>query len=91
MITGLIFYPIASGIAYAFYYTASNTLVFDSLKGIGRGSALGAYTALMGVGTFLGALISGYSAFYLGYWVTFVVGGILMLGSGMMFARVRRL
>jgi hypothetical protein len=45
----------------------------------------------MGVGTFLGALISGYSAFYLGYWVTFVVGGILMLGSGMMFARVRRL
>ncbi len=91
LITGLIFYPIASGIAYAFYYTASNTLVFDSLKGIGRGSALGAYTALMGVGTFLGALISGYSAFYLGYWVTFVVGGILMLGSGMMFARVRRL
>lgn len=91
LITGLIFYPLASGIAYAIYYTASNTLVFDSLKGAGRGSALGAYTALMGVGTFLGALISGYCSFYLGYWVTFIVGGILILGSSIMFGRIRSL
>lgn len=89
-LSGLILYPIAAGIAYAFYYATSNTLVFDSLKGPGRGSALGAYTALMGIGTFIGSLISGYTSFYVGYWFTFVAGGILILLSAHVFTRLGR-
>ncbi len=89
-ISGLIFYPIASGIAYAFYYTSSNSLVFNSISGPDKGSALGAYTAIMGIGTFIGSLISGYTAFYIGYWFTFIAGGALILWSGHIFTMLRR-
>ncbi len=37
----LIFYPLASGIAYSVYYTASNTMVFNTLSPRRNGSALG--------------------------------------------------
>jgi len=69
----LIFYPIAAGIAYSVYYTASNTMVFSTLRGGRQGSSLGVYSALVGVATLLGSLVSGFTSFFLGFSTTFII------------------
>jgi MFS family permease len=69
----LIFYPLAAGIAYSVYYTASNTMVFNTLHGGRQGSSLGVYSALVGVATLLGSLVSGFASFFLGFATTFVI------------------
>ena len=69
----LIFYPLAAGIAYSVYYTASNTMVFNTLRGGRQGSSLGVYSALVGVATLLGSLISGLTSFFLGFSTTFII------------------
>jgi MFS family permease len=69
----LIFYPIAAGIAYSVYYTASNTMVFNTLRGGRQGSSLGVYSALVGVATLLGSLVSGFTSFFLGFSTTFII------------------
>ena len=69
----LIFYPLASGVAYSIYYTASNTMVFNTLSPRRNGSTLGVYSALAGVATMAGSFISGYMSFYFGFYVTFIV------------------
>jgi len=69
----LIFYPIAAGIAYSVYYTASNTMVFSTLRGGRQGHSLGVYSALVGVATLLGSLVSGFTSFFLGFSTTFII------------------
>jgi MFS family permease len=69
----LIFYPLAAGIAYSVYYTASNTMVFNTLRGGRQGSSLGVYSALVGVATLLGSLVSGLTSFFLGFSTTFII------------------
>lgn len=69
----LIFYPIAAGIAYSVYYTASNTMVFNTLRGGRQGHSLGVYSALVGVATLLGSLVSGFTSFFLGFSTTFII------------------
>ncbi len=77
----LILYPLAAGFAYSVYYTASNTMVFNSLHGGRQGSALGVYSALVGIATMLGSFISGFMSFFLGYSVTFVVAAVFLAVS----------
>jgi MFS family permease len=74
----LIFYPIAAGIAYSVYYTASNTMVFSTLRGGRQGSSLGVYSALVGVATLLGSLVSGFTSFFLGFSTTFIIAAICL-------------
>ena len=69
----LIFYPLAAGIAYSVYYTASNTMVFNTLHSGRQGSSLGVYSALVGAATLMGALISGLTSFFLGFSTTFII------------------
>ena len=69
----LIFYPLAAGIAYSVYYTASNTMVFNTLRGGRQGYSLGVYSALVGVATLLGSLVSGFTSFFLGFSTTFII------------------
>jgi MFS family permease len=69
----LIFYPIAAGIAYSVYYTASNTMVFNTLRAGRQGSSLGVYSALVGIATLLGSLVSGFASFFLGFSTTFLI------------------
>jgi MFS family permease len=73
LVPALIFYPIAGGIAYSVYYTASNTMVFNTLRGGRQGSSLGVYSALVGVATLVGSLVSGLTSFFLGFSVTFII------------------
>jgi MFS family permease len=77
----LIFYPIAAGIAYSVYYTASNTMVLNTLRGGRQGSSLGVYSALVGVATLLGSLVSGLTSFFLGFAVTFIIAAACLGAS----------
>jgi MFS family permease len=46
IIPALLLYPLAAGVAYSIYYTASNTMIFNSLSPRRNGSSLGVYSAL---------------------------------------------
>jgi len=80
-IPALIFYSLASGFAFSIYYTAANTMVFNTLGGNSQGSSLGVYSALVGIATMVGSLISGFSSFYLSFGITFVVAGACLAFS----------
>jgi MFS family permease len=77
----LVLYPLAAGFAYSIYYTASNTMVFNTLHGGRQGSSLGVYSALVGVATLLGSLASGFTSFFLGYSATFIIAAAFLAVS----------
>jgi hypothetical protein len=90
LILVLIFYPLASGIAYSIYYTATNTMVFNSLSPSPRnnGSHLGVFSALAGAATMLGSLSSGFVSFYLGFYVTFIIASLCLVISAWLLSLV---
>ena len=77
----LIFYPLAAGFAYSVYYTASNTMVFNTLRAGRQGSSLGVYSALVGIATLVGSLVSGFTSFFLGFSVTFIIAAVFLAVS----------
>jgi MFS family permease len=77
----LIFYPLAAGFAYSVYYTASNTMVFNTLRAGRQGSSLGVYSAFVGVATLVGSLVSGFTSFFLGFSVTFIIAAVFLAVS----------
>ncbi len=77
----LLLYPISSGIAYGIYYTASNTLIFNSIHGNNHGSSLGVYSAVVGISTTVGSSLSGFTSLYLGFDITFITGGLLLIAA----------
>jgi len=79
--TTLVLYPLAAGIAYAAYYAASNVMVFNTLGRSSQGSALGVYSAFVGLATTLGSFISGYMSFYFGFPVTFISAGLCLAAA----------
>jgi MFS family permease len=89
-VSALIFYPLAGGIAYAIYYTASNTMMFNTVKGGTAGSTLGVYSAVVGVATMAGSFVSGFISVYSGYYVTFVLAGVLLFATVGVVSRLPR-
>ncbi|MDG6999241.1 MAG: hypothetical protein JRN15_09020, partial [Nitrososphaerota archaeon] len=85
----LIFYPIGAGIAFATYYTASNTMIFNSLGPRSQGSSLGVYSALVGLSTMVGSLISGFTSYFLGYDTTFVLAALCLAASALLTYTLR--
>jgi MFS family permease len=81
VLPAMLAYGLAAGIAYAVYYTASNTMVFNSLSPRRNGSTLGVYSALAGAATMLGSFASGFLSFYLGFHVTFIVAAVCLVIS----------
>jgi MFS family permease len=81
LLSVLIFYPIAAGIAFAVYYTASNTMIFNTVGEKSHGSSLGVYSAIVGVAITLGSFVSGLISFYLGYHITFILASLLLAFS----------
>ena len=77
----LIFYPLAAGLAYSIYYTASNIMVFNALGRTNQGSSLGVYSALVAIATMVGSLVSGFSSFYLGFYTTFITAAVCLAVS----------
>ena len=90
-VPALVLYPLGAGIAYAVYYTASNTMIFNSVKKGNPGSALGVYSAIVGLATFTGSILSGFVSVYLGFDFTFVAAGLLLVLAAAITLRLRRL
>jgi MFS family permease len=80
----LVLYPIAGGLAFAVYYTSSNTMIFNTLGAKNQGSRLGVYSALVGVATMLGSFVSGYLSFYFGFLATFVLAAVCLAACAIM-------
>jgi hypothetical protein len=72
----LVLYPLGAGIAYAYYYAASNVMIFNTLGRSNQGAALGVYSAVVGMTTMIGSFISGLISFYVGYYATFIAAAL---------------
>lgn len=72
----LFFYPLGAGVAYAYYYAASSVMVFNTLGRANQGSALGVYSAVVGIATMVGSFLSGLISFYVGYYATFIAAAL---------------
>ncbi|MFP3171411.1 MAG: MFS transporter, partial [Sulfolobaceae archaeon] len=84
-ISGLLFYPLAAGIAYSLFYSSSSTLVFKIVGERSQGSGLGVYSTIVGVSLFVGSILSGYFTHYLGYGIDFVIAGVLLVSNSFLF------
>jgi len=71
------------GAAFAFYNTSSSVLLFRSLAAGKQGELLGIYSALTGTAAFVGAIMSGYLSYQVGYGVTFVIAALLLVGCAL--------
>jgi MFS family permease len=84
LLSALILYPLGAGVAYAYYYAASNVMVFNTLGRSNQGAALGVYSAVVGLTTMIGSFISGFISFYIGYYATFIAAALwLALGASL--------
>jgi MFS family permease len=86
----LIFYPLGAGVAFAAYYTASNTMIFNSIKKDNPGSSLGVYSAIVGFATLVGSTIPVFASVYLGFHVIFISSGLLLILAAAIMLRLRR-
>ncbi|AWR95877.1 MFS transporter [Acidianus brierleyi] len=82
---GAIFYPLAAGLAFSTYYSASNTLIFKAVGGRRQGTTLGVYSTLVGIAMFIGSLLSGYISHYYGFITDFIIAGTLLFISSYIF------
>lgn len=90
LLGNLIFFCLASGVAYAIYYTATYTIFFDHVEGQHKGTTLGIYSALAGIGTFSGALISGGIAVAYGFPSMFIFASALMFLCAVLFRALHK-
>jgi len=86
----LILYPLGAGIAFALYYTSSNTMMFNIVKPRNAGASLGVYSTVVGVAAMAGSFVSGVVSIYVGFEVTFVAAGILLFAAVGVVARLPR-
>ena len=87
--SALILYPVAGGVAYAIYYTSSNTMMFNTVQGKTAGSSLGVYSAVVGLAAMSGSLVSGFISVYLGYYTTFILAGVILFATVGVVGRLR--
>lgn len=85
LISGLIFYPLAAGIAFSIFYSSSTTLIFKIVGERRQGTGLGVYSTVVGLSMFLGSLLSGYISHYISYGIDFIIAGILLIFDSFLF------
>lgn len=88
VVPALFLYPLAAGVAFVAYYTASNTMMFNLVQGRNPGSTLGVYSAVVGFATLSGSLLSGFVSVYSGFDVTFVSAAALLLLAAFVVSRI---
>jgi MFS family permease len=86
----LILYPMAGGVAYAIYYTSANTMMFNTVQGRRAGAALGVYSAVVGLATMAGSLVSGFISVYSGYYTTFILSAVILFAATVVVTRLPR-
>jgi len=89
-VSALFFYPLAGGVAYAIYYTSSNTMMFNTVQGKSAGAALGVYSAVVGIASMAGSLVSGFISVYQGYYATFIIAGVILFAAAVVVSRLPR-
>lgn len=85
ILTGLTLYPLAAGVAYSTFFTASNVMVFERLRDEERGKGLGVYNLITGSAYLTGSLSSGYLASTVGIGESYVIAGVMLWGSAYLF------
>jgi len=85
-----VLYPLGAGIAFAVYYTASNTMMFGTVQRRNPGASLGVYSAVVGLAGTLGSLASGVISVYSGFYVTFTAASVLLYLAVFVVARLPR-
>lgn len=88
VIPAMLFYPLAGGVAFAIYYTSANTMMFTTVQSKSAGAALGVYSAVVGIAAMGGSFASGFISVYDGYYVTFILSGILLFASVAVIGRL---
>jgi len=88
VIPALILYPLASGVAFAAYYISTYTMMFNAIQRGNAGSALGVYSAVIGVATLAGSLASGFISIFAGFHITFISAGLLLFLAAAVVARL---
>ncbi|MDG6989236.1 MAG: hypothetical protein JRN21_07935 [Nitrososphaerota archaeon] len=87
----LVFYPLASGVAFAVYYTSANTMMFTTIQSKGAGAALGVYSAVVGIAAMLGAFASGFISVSIlsdGYYLTFILAAVFVFAAVGVVSRI---
>jgi MFS family permease len=90
IITGLTLYPLAAGIAYPTFYTASSVMIFEKLDNGEEGKGLGAYSFITGSAYLTGSLVSGYLADFIGIGGSYMVAGAMLWVSSYLFKQIHR-
>lgn len=85
-----VLYPIAGGVAFAVYYTSSNTMMFTTVQSKSAGAALGVYSAVVGIASMVGSFASGFISVYDGYYATFILSGVLLFAAVAVVGRLPR-
>lgn len=85
LIVNIILYALTAGLAYSIFYTASNTLLFETVGSDKPGRKLGLYSSIVGLSYLIGSLAAGYIAYYISYWFSFAVSGLLIFVSLFIF------
>ena len=89
-IPALVLYPVAAGVAFAVYYTSSNTMMFTTVQSKSAGAALGVYSAVVGISAMGGSFVSGFISVYTGYYTTFILSGVLLFAAVAVVGRLPR-
>ena len=76
LLINVILYALTAGLAYAMFYTVSNTLLFETVGSEKPGRKLGLYSSVVGIAYFIGSLVAGYMAYYVGYSFAFIASGL---------------
>ena len=63
-------------------------MIFNSIRGNNHGSSLGVYSAIVGVSTTIGSIVSGIVSLYLGFHFTFILAGGLLGVAAFLTARL---
>lgn len=90
IIAGLTLYPLAAGIAYSTFYTASSVMVFERLKNGEEGRGLGVYNLITGSAYLSGSLVSGYLANSISIGRSYMVAGTMLWISAYLFREIDR-
>jgi MFS family permease len=86
----LVLYPLAGGVAFAIYYTSANTMMFNTVQKRNPGAALGVYSAVVGLASTAGSLVSGLVSAYSGFSITFTVASVLLYLAVLVVSRLPR-
>ncbi|MEM3883519.1 MAG: MFS transporter [Methanothrix sp.] len=85
LLINVVLYALTAGLAYAMFYTVSNTLLFETVGSEKPGRKLGLYSSVVGIAYFIGSLVAGYMAYYVGYSFAFIASGLLIFLSLFIF------